>query len=147
MTQLESIANQYNNAINYLLEKFHNTITKFENDLIAETARADRDVIMEEYGTATATGSSVLTHRTNQMIKVTSILVNFDAGKDALLTIGRFTQDVNNAQSRVQVIGPVKYLVGPGDVIKLTWSGITPTPTQIPYLAVFGEYVGSNYGG
>lgn len=134
---------QINLVLERLLGLTDKLLVQYQNLLLREEFDANRLVTLEDIGSTTANGSIVLTSKIAQPVLITGIRVNIDTNLACTLTIDRFTQTITNAQQRDTVIAPVQYIVGPGQIVKLSWSS---APTVIPYFAVYGKLIGSHFG-
>ena len=130
-------------ALEKALELHSQLLKRYENLLYAERAAEARNFQLEEIGPASANGSITLTRKINQRSIIDIIVVNIDAGTAATLQLGRYTRTIKNAQQQETILAPVRYEVEPADIIKMSWVGV---PTVMPYFALFGHYVGSQYG-
>ena len=127
----------------------------FENDL--QHAAGAFDVFIKKYMeiiqrqqfdintlvTLEDNGSGVidLSHRVGQQVLFEKIFFSVpNATTSAVLTLGRYSITIDNPATIV-VIQPVQYILGSGDIIKLTW---TPAGGHLGYFAIFGRNTGGN---
>lgn len=127
----------------------------FENDL--QHAAGAFDVFIKKYMeiiqrqqfdvntlvTLEDNGSGVidLSHRVGQQVLFEKIFFSVpNATTSAVLTLGRYSITIDNPATIV-VIQPVQYVLGSGDIIKLTWA---PAGTHLGYFAIFGRNTGGN---
>lgn len=134
---------QMSTIVERLLGLTDKLLVQYQNLLLREEAEANRLVTLEDIGSISANSSIALTSKIVQPVLITGIRINIDTSLACTLTIDRFTQTVTNAQQRDTVIAPVQYIVGPGQILKLSW---TTAPTVIPYFAVYGRLIGSHFG-
>lgn len=140
---LDKLAQQYEDAIERMLQASNKMLVQFQNSLFKDEFDINRFFIAEEIGPALANSSITLTPKLTQPILIEGLIVNIDANLAATLTIDRYSRIVTNTQSRENIIAPVKYIVGPGKILRISW---TSAPTQMPYFAAYGKYIGSVYG-
>lgn len=142
-TDLSSLVQQYNDTMENLLRQTNKLLVQYQNSLFREEADANRLVLLEEIGQPVANSFITLTNKIAQPFEINGILISIDANKPVNLTIDRYTQVVQNAQTTQNLLAPVQYFAGPGTKLQIAWS---TAPTNTPYFCVWGKLIGSHFG-
>lgn len=143
MATLAQQAESLEQTLEKAMTLYNQLLKRYENSLFAEQAQENRYWMLEDVGPVTSNGAISFQSRLNQQSIIDIIIVNIDIGTSAQLQIGRYTRPVKNSQTQETILAPVRYEIGPADQIRLSWNTAL---TDMPYFALFGHYVGSQYG-
>lgn len=140
MTTLDDKVAQFENT----LEKMTRSFDQLINSYIAQIQHRQFDVntlTSIEDMSDVQTAAIDLSRRVTQQTVFTSMLIILPSGvTSATIQIGRYKFTIANPPTIITIY-PVQYVVGQGDIVKLSWSALGTTPA---YFALFGYMSGGN---
>lgn len=140
MTTLDEKVAQFENTLSRMTRAFDQYINNYLS--IVQKQQFDVNTLTSiEDMSDVQTPVIELSRRVAQQTVFNSILINLPNGvTSATIQIGRYKIVLQNP-SPITILYPVQYIVGAGDIVKLTW---TPLGTSSAYFALYGYKTGGN---